>query len=54
MFKNLLDINTVLEQLFRELMNHAGKPVRQIRLIFGNLSRLETQPTLWGRTQAER
>ena len=54
MFKNLLDINTVLEQLFRELMNHAGKPVRQIRLIFGNLSRLETQPTLWGRAQAER
>ena len=47
-------INTVLEQLFREVMSHAGKPVRQIRLAFGNLSRLETQPTLWGRTQAER
>ncbi len=47
-------INTVLEQLFREVMSHAGKPVRQIRLAFGNLTRLETQPTLWGRTQAER
>ena len=54
MFKNLLDINTMLEQIFREVMSRAGKPVRQIRLAFGNLSRLETQPTLWGRTQAER
>jgi DNA polymerase-4 len=47
-------INTVLEELFRDLMSRAAKPVRQIRLAFWNLSRLDTQPTLWGRTAAER
>ena len=30
------------------------KPVRQIRIAFWNLARLDTQPTLWGRTDAER
>jgi hypothetical protein len=30
------------------------KPVRQIRIAFCNLARLDTQPTLWGRTDAER
>jgi hypothetical protein len=28
--------------------------VRQIRIAFWNLARLDTQPTLWGRTDAER
>jgi hypothetical protein len=28
--------------------------VRQIRIGFGNLSRLDTQPTLWRTTNAER
>ena len=28
--------------------------VRQIRIAFWNLEKLDTQPTLWGRTQAER
>ncbi len=31
-----------------------AKPVRQIRIAFWNLSRLDTQPTLWGTTDAER
>jgi hypothetical protein len=35
-------------------MSRAARPVRQIRLAFWNLTRLDTQPTLWGRTQAER
>lgn len=52
-FQNSI-INTVLEQLFREVMSCAGKPVRQIRLALWNLSRLDTQPTLWGTTHAER
>jgi hypothetical protein len=30
------------------------KMVRQIRIAFWNLARLDTQPTLWGRTDAER
>ena len=47
-------INVVLESLFRELMDKQFKPVRQIRIGFWNLSRLDTQPTLWGRTHAER
>ncbi len=47
-------INAVLEEMFRDLMGHAFKPVRQIRLAFWNLSRLDTQPTLWGATHAER
>ena len=47
-------INTVLEGIFRELMGKQFKPVRQIRIAFWNLARLDTQPTLWGRTHAER
>jgi DNA polymerase-4 len=47
-------INRTLEELFRELMGRAYKPVRQIRIAFWNLARLDTQPTLWGKTDAER
>jgi DNA polymerase-4 len=47
-------INTILEGIFREVMSKEFKPVRQIRIGFWNLSRLDTQPTLWGRTHAER
>ncbi len=47
-------INTVLEALFRELMSTQAKPVRQIRVALWNLQPLDTQPTLWGRTHAER
>ncbi len=52
-FRNSV-INTSLETLFRDLMSREAKPVRQIRLSFWNLSRLDTQPTLWGATPAER
>jgi DNA polymerase-4 len=52
-FQNSL-INPVLEALFRDFMSQASKPVRQIRLGFWNLTRLDTQPTLWGKTMAER
>lgn len=47
-------INQVIEGLFRDVMSSAFKPVRQIRIAFWNLSRLDTQPTLWGTTDAER
>jgi DNA polymerase-4 len=47
-------INAMLEEMFRDLMSGAFKPVRQIRIGFGNLTRLDTQPTLWGKTDAER
>ena len=47
-------INTTLEQLFRALAGRSALPVRQIRISMWNLSRLDTQPTLWGRTHAER
>jgi hypothetical protein len=47
-------INVALEGMFRELRTRAVKPIRQIRLAFWNLSRLDTQPTLWGKTAAER
>jgi len=47
-------INGVVEGLFREVMSGAGRPVRQIRVAFWNLARLDTQPTLWGTTEAER
>ncbi len=46
--------NAVLEGIFRDCMGDQIKPVRQIRLAFWNLARLDTQPTLWGRTGAER
>jgi DNA polymerase-4 len=52
-FRNSV-INQSLEQVFRQIMEGAGKPVRQIRVSFWNLSRLDTQPTLWGVTDAER
>ena len=52
-FQNSI-INVALEQIFREIMGSQAKPVRQIRVSFWNLSRLDTQPTLWGQTAAER
>ena len=47
-------INTVLEGLFDEVMVGYAQPVRQIRICFWNLKPLDTQPTLWGTTEAER
>jgi DNA polymerase-4 len=47
-------INAVLKAIFRHIMDDQAKPVRQIRIAFWNLARLDTQPTLWGRTDAER
>jgi DNA polymerase IV len=47
-------INAVLEGIFREIMNASFRPVRQIRVALWNLQPLDTQPTLWGRTHAER
>jgi DNA polymerase IV len=52
-FRNSV-INAVLEVLFRDLMSREVKPVRQIRIGFWNLARLDTQPTLWGTGDAER
>jgi DNA polymerase-4 len=51
-FRNSV-INASLEELFRSIMAGQGKPVRQIRIAMWNLARLDTQPTLWGRTDAE-
>ena len=47
-------INAALEEIFRDVMSRAFRPVRQIRIAFWNLARLDTQPTLWGKTDAER
>lgn len=47
-------INAALEEIFRDIMGAQFKSVRQIRIAFWNLQRLDTQPTLWGRTDAER
>src|SRR5262249_11537305 len=47
-------INAVLESLFRAILSDQAKSVRQIRVGFWNLSRLDTHPTLWGKTAAER
>ena len=47
-------INAALEGIFRDVAGRAFRPVRQIRLAFWNLARLDTQPTLWGKTHAER
>ena len=47
-------INATLEGIFREIMSGPSRPVRQIRIAMWNLTRLDTQPTLWGRTNAER
>ncbi len=52
-FQNSI-VNAMLEKIFRDIMSDQAKPVRQIRIAFWNLSRLDTQPTLWGRTEAER
>ena len=47
-------VNNVLEQMFREIMKESHRPVRQIRIVMFNLERLDTHPTLWGRTNEER
>ncbi|MFO1487115.1 MAG: DNA polymerase IV [Verrucomicrobiota bacterium] len=47
-------INAHVEGIFLDVMGDQFKPVRQIRLALWNLSRLDTQPTLWGRTNEER
>jgi DNA polymerase-4 len=47
-------INAALEEIFRGIMGSQFKAVRQIRIAFWNLRGLDTQPTLWGRTAAER
>ena len=47
-------INSVLEQMFREIMKEQYRPVRQIRIAMFNLERLDMHPTLWGRTNEER
>jgi DNA polymerase-4 len=52
-FRNSI-INAIVEAMFRDLMSRQVKPVRQLRLAMWNLSPLDTQPTLWGRTDAER
>ena len=52
-FQNSI-INSELEGIFRGIMAGQTKMVRQIRIAFWNLEKLDTQPTLWGRTQAER
>jgi DNA polymerase-4 len=46
--------NAALEGIFREIMRGRFRPVRQIRVALWNLQPLDTQPTLWGRTHAER
>ena len=52
-FRNSV-VNAALEEIFHGIMGGQFKPVRQIRIAFWNLARLDTQPTLWGRTDAER
>jgi DNA polymerase-4 len=52
-FQNSI-INSAIEEIFRDVMGGQFRPVRQIRIAFWNLARLDTQPTLWGRTDAER
>ena len=47
-------INATLEQIFRDILGEQFKSVRQIRIALWNLSRLDTQPTLWGKTDEER
>lgn len=47
-------INAQLEEIFHGIMAGQTKMVRQIRIAFWNLARLDTQPTLWGTTEAER
>src|SRR5271170_2557011 len=52
-FQNSI-INSVVQEIFRDVMSRAFKPVRQIRIAFWNLARLDTEPTLWGQTREER
>jgi DNA polymerase-4 len=52
-FRNSV-INAKLEEIFCGIMADQAKAVRQIRIALWNLSRLDTQPTLWGTTDAER
>jgi DNA polymerase-4 len=52
-FRNSV-VNSALEEIFHDIMAGQFKAVRQIRIAMGNLSRLDTQPTLWGRTGEER
>jgi hypothetical protein len=47
-------INELMEQMFRGIMAGQRLPVRQVRIAMYNLERLDTQPTLWGRTHEER
>ena len=47
-------INAKLDEMFQEVRSRAFRPVRQIRIAFWNLAPLDTQPTLWGKTDAER
>jgi len=47
-------VNTVQEAMFWEITQGQQKPVRQIRIAMYNLERLDTTPTLWGRTNEER
>jgi DNA polymerase-4 len=52
-FRNSM-VNTALEEIFHGIMAGQSRAVRQIRIAMWNLSRLDTQPTLWGRTGEER
>src|SRR6185436_14037840 len=47
-------VNRKLEEIFRAITSDQARPVRQIRIALATLSRLDTQPTLWGRTDEER
>jgi DNA polymerase IV len=47
-------INAQLEEIFFGIMAGQRKMIRQIRIAFWNLEKLDTQPTLWGCTHAER
>ena len=52
-FRNSV-ISGVIEQLYWKSMRGAHKPIRQICLGFSRLERLDTQPMLWGSTDAGR
>ena len=52
-FRNSV-ISGVIEQLYWKSMRGAHKPIRQICLGFPSLERLDTQPMLWGSTDAGR
>ena len=53
-FQNSI-INTAIEAVFRDFMADQGQTgAADPGIAFGNLSRLDTQPTLWGTTDAEK